>query len=212
MKSSLAYRVSAWNRWRKWRLFNELIRPGPDTTVLDVGFQGDEYSMTDNFIEKHYPYPGKLTALGVDEPEQFRRRYPEIKAIHYGGGVFPFGDREFDVCWSNAVLEHVGSRAEQLLFVREIRRVAKHGFFTTPNRRFPVEVHTRTPFLHFLPTSWFEAYLRTVGKEWATGPYMRLLTGGELTSLLREAGFKRGEFRIIRHRLVGFTMEFIVVF
>jgi len=37
--------------------------------VLDVGFLDLEYSSTYNFIEKHYPYPERLTALGVQVPD-----------------------------------------------------------------------------------------------------------------------------------------------
>ncbi len=62
--------------------------------------------------------------------------------------------------WSNAVLEHVGTRDDQLLFLREVRRVGRRVFLTTPNRHFPVEVHTRTPLLHWLPKPVFERYLR----------------------------------------------------
>jgi hypothetical protein len=66
-------RVSHWNRRRKWRLFECEINPQPATKVLDAGYSDEEYSMTDNFIEKHYPYPEMLTALGIDEPERFSR-------------------------------------------------------------------------------------------------------------------------------------------
>jgi len=77
---------------------------------LDVGFSEEEFSGTDNFLERHYPYPEMITALGVDVPVTFRDRYPSVTAVHYKGGVFPFEDNQFDVAWSNAVLEHVGDR------------------------------------------------------------------------------------------------------
>ena len=53
--------------------------------------------------------------------------------------------------FSNAVIEHVGGRAEQRRFVDESLRVAPRAFVTTPNRWFPVEVHTRLPLVHWLP-------------------------------------------------------------
>lgn len=49
---SLAYKVSAWNRRRKWHLFLSEIQPTPATTILDVGFSEQEYSNTDNYLEK----------------------------------------------------------------------------------------------------------------------------------------------------------------
>lgn len=205
---SLAYRISGFNRRRKWEQFVDWARPGAQLRVLDVGFSDREYSPTDNFLEKHYPYPQQITALGIDEPVEFPERYPRVRVVQYDGGEFPFADGEFDVCWSNAVVEHVGNRPRQLRFLREINRVARAGFITTPNRHFPIEVHTRTPLLHFLPRSWFECYLRCVGKKWATGDYMHLLSHGDLCRLLDEAGVR--DYTITRNRLGPFTLDFVV--
>ncbi len=57
----------------------------------------------------------------------------------------------FDVVFSNAVIEHVGDRERQEALVREALRVGRRVFVTTPNRWFPIEVHTRLPFVHWLP-------------------------------------------------------------
>lgn len=206
---SLAYKVSEHNRKRKWRTFTEIIRPTPDLRVLDVGYCDQETVETDNFIEKHYPYPRMLTALGTEAPTIFRDRYPEVNCIQYDGATFPFRDSSFDVCWSNAVIEHVGDRAAQLRFLQEISRVARRAFITTPNRFFPIEVHTRTPLLHLLPKPVFDSYLRKIGKAWATGEYMNLLSQGDLRRLLHEAGIN--DFRILKNKLLGFTLDFVVI-
>jgi SAM-dependent methyltransferase len=200
--------VSRWNRRRKWSYFLLKQPVDSDTKVLDVGFSDEEYQETDNFIEKNFPYPENLTALGIDSPKRFTERYPRIKVIQYPGGRFPFPDDSFDIVWSNAVVEHVGTRDDQLQFLREIRRVGGRIFVTTPNRYFPVEVHTRTPLLHFLPKPIFERYLHLIGKGWATGDFMRLLTLRELRSLLHEAGFQ--EYTIKRNRILGMTLDFVV--
>lgn len=211
--SSFAYRVSGYNRKRKWSLFERLVRPSPELTVLDVGFNDEEHSDTDNYIEKHYPWRDRITALGIDAPVLFSERYPEIKAVQYDGTAFPFADGEFDVCWSNAVLEHVGRHANrreaQVYFLREINRVSRTAFVTTPNKRFPVEVHTRTPLLHWLPKRMFDAYLRKRGQDWAAGDYMDLLTKADLVRLCRDAGIR--DYRIIQNKLGGMTLDFAIV-
>jgi SAM-dependent methyltransferase len=207
---SLAYRVSAYNRNRKWKLFCRHFPPEPENSILDVGFSDQEYSSTDNYLEKHYPYPGQITALGIDEPREFGGRYPQVRAVHYDGSDFPFGDKSFDIVWSNAVLEHVGEREEQLKFLKEIKRTAKHGFITTPNRHFPVEIHTRLPFVHWLPKSWFDRILRFLGKDWAGGSYMHLLSRKELENLLKQADF--GSYKLYHNRLGGIALDFVVVF
>lgn len=202
-------RVSTWNRQRKWRIFTSRIDFDADTKVLDVGYSDEEYAPTDNFLEKHFPHLENITALGIEEPVHFAQRYPEIEVVEYDGRTFPFEDQSFDLVWSNAVIEHVGDRAAQVNFVREVARVGRRAWVTTPNRYFPVEVHTRTPLLHWLPTSLFYRYLHWRGKEWAADDYMWLLSAGELREIMREAGVTN--YTLKRNRLGPFTLDFIVV-
>lgn len=207
---SIAYRISAFNRKRKWDLFLKEIVPTQDLRVLDLGFSEKEYSQTDNYIEKYYPYPEMLTALGIELPDEFKKRYPEVTVISYNGDTFPFENKSFDVCWSNAVIEHVGNRERQLSLLTEIKRVSKRGFITTPNKYFPIELHTRTPLLHYFPNKVFDKYLSMTGKAWATGDYMRLLSISDMKGLLRDADIS--EYKIFKNRLMGFTLDYVVVF
>lgn len=64
---SISDRISLYNRTRKLRLFLDLVKPGPETRVLDVGYTDEEYRPMDNLLEKCYPYPEKITALGVED-------------------------------------------------------------------------------------------------------------------------------------------------
>ena len=214
IKSSIAYRVSGFNRRRKWELFLSAFQPTATHSVLDVGFSNLEYSGTDNFLEKNYPHPEMITALGVETPTEFQPRYPMVRAVEYDGAAFPFEDDTFDIAWSNAVLEHVGTHAtrrdSEILFLTEIARVSKRAFVTTPNRWFPVEVHTRTPILHWLPKRFFDRYLHARSQEWAAGDYMDLLSVQDLRDVLRAAGITR--YRIVYNRLFGMTLDFVVMF
>jgi hypothetical protein len=206
---SFAYRISAFNRARKWSLFMSEMCPTHETMVLDVGFCEDEYSLTDNYIEKHYPHPERLTALGVDTALKFARRYPQVRAVTYDGKRFPFADKQFDICWSAAVLEHVGGPDAQELFLKEIKRVSRRAFVTTPNRLFPVEVHTRTPLLHYLPKNLFDRYLVRIGKPWATSRYIHMLSEPELNSRLSQAQI--AHYHLVRNRILGFTVDFVAI-
>ena len=201
-------RISGWNRARKWQHFRDEIPLTEELVVLDVGFSTAEYQDADNFIEKHYPFPHRLTALTLDDPNSAAARYPDVRIVRYDGRTMPFADREFDVVWSNAVLEHVGGAERQIAFLRELDRVGTRHFITTPNRWFPVEVHTRVPLLHWLPKPYFDAYLRRRGHDWAAGEYMHLLGRGQLACMLRRAGIEK--FHIRRNRVLGSTLDFIV--
>lgn len=204
-----AYAISGWNRGRKWKMFQRAVGVDDKITLLDVGYSDREFSRFDNFIERHYPYLTQVTALGIEEPIEFSQRYPQVNVVQYDGRTFPFPDKSFDVVWANAVIEHVGDRERQLLFLRETARTGKTAWITTPNRYFPIEVHTRRLLLHWLPKDRYDAYLRRCGDGWAAGSYMRLLGAREIRRLLREAGVTR--YRLIRNRIGPFTLDFVLV-
>ena len=204
----LAGHVSRRNRERKWVHFGQVISVDDRAMILDVGAQNEDYSIADNYIEKHYPYPQQITALGIEPLLDFARRYPLVRCVTYPGGEFPFDDRQFDVVWSNAVLEHVGDFDAQVEFLRQIKRVGRRMFITTPNAWFPVELHTRVPFLHYLPKSIFDWFLRRIGKRWATGSYMNLLSERRLRRALALAGIS--DYQLSRNKLAGFVLDFVV--
>src|SRR5215218_10588539 len=149
-----AARVSTWSRERKLRLFLELYRPGPATSVVDVGVTDAAFGggSSDNFFEALYPWPERITAVGHTGLDRFAAAFPQVRVVRADGRELPFGDDEFDLGFSNAVVEHVGGgRDGQRRFVEELCRVARRVFLTTPNRWFPVDPHTLLPFAHWLP-------------------------------------------------------------
>jgi SAM-dependent methyltransferase len=178
--------VSLRSRRRKLRLFLEELRPTPETTVLDVGadelgFGEGDGCTTLNFFEELYPWPERITALGLHDGVGFGARYPEIRYVQGDACDLPFADGEFDVVFSNAVIEHVGGRERQQRFVSEAVRVGHRVFVTTPNRRFPVEVHTRLPLVHWLPRRAAHRVYDVVGKGFAKE--LELLSADDLESL-----------------------------
>jgi SAM-dependent methyltransferase len=183
--------ISLRSRRRKLALFMETIRPTPETTVLDVG--ADELGFgedagagcgTLNFFEEHYPWPERITALGLHPGERFRARYPAVTYVQGDALDLPFANGAFDVVFSNAVIEHVGGREAQRRFVEEALRVATRAFVTTPNRWFPVEVHTRLPLVHWLPDRLAHPVYDLARKPWAKENH--LLGVGDLQALFPE--------------------------
>jgi SAM-dependent methyltransferase len=166
MLRRVASRVSMRSRERKLRLFLDLLRPGPETTVVDVGVTDAPFGAgsTDNFFEALYPWPERITAVGVTDLERFAAAFPRVRVVRADGRELPFADGEFDLGFSNAVVEHVaGGRDGQRRFVAELCRVARRVFVTTPNRWFPLDPHTLLPFAHWLPERQRAAAARAVG-------------------------------------------------
>lgn len=198
------------NRIKKYNLFISELMPIHTTRILDVGASENEYQKNANILEKLYPHQEMITVLGIDDYKEFNKRYPKVKTIHYNGKTFPFKDNEFDVCWSNAVIEHVGDKEAQTRFIKEIARTSKHALITTPNRFFPMEVHTKTLFLQYLQKPVFDKLLTMFGKGWATGKYMNLLSLSSIEGLLAAAGVKK--YKIIKNKFLFFTIDFVIIF
>jgi SAM-dependent methyltransferase len=208
---TLAGHISKKSRARKWAQFLALMTPGPDDRLIDVGVNTIEYSESDNYLERHYAYPKNITAVGIETDfAAFKRRYPDVTVVTGDGTQLPFATDAFDIACSNAVIEHVGGRDRQQAFLQELYRVGKRGYLTTPNRHFPIEVHTRIPLLHLiLSKPDFNRVVTVLGKSWAAGDYMHLLSVDELGSLAHAAGIKR--FQLLRNRFLGFTMTFTLI-
>jgi SAM-dependent methyltransferase len=183
--------ISLRSRRRKFALFMETIAPTAETTVLDVGADDSAFGQqggcgTLNFFEELYPWQERITALGVPEGTRFRETYPSARYVQGDALELPFADGEFDVVFSNAVIEHVGGREQQRRFVEETLRVGRRVFITTPNRLFPVEVHTRLPLVHWLPEPLAHRAYDLARKPWAKENF--LLGPRELRELFpREA-------------------------
>jgi SAM-dependent methyltransferase len=186
---TLADAVSLRSRRRKLRLFLDEMRPTAATTVIDVGVDevgfgeagGQSGCGTHNFLEQLYPWPQQITAVGLHDGRGFRRRNPRTSYVQADGCALPFADRSFDLYFSNAVLEHVGGAERQHAFVTEALRVADRVFITTPNRWFPVELHTRLPLVHWLPATLARRVYDAAGKPWAKEN--RLLGPAQLRAL-----------------------------
>jgi len=153
-----ALTLSYWSRRKKFQLFMHMMTPTAATRVLDVGVAdsgfGEGHWPTENFLEEWYPWPGQITAVGTHGFSRFRAAFPQVTCVTGDGTALPFPDDSFDIAFSNAVIEHVGTQCDQEAFAREICRVSRRIFVTTPNRLFPLELHTKRLFVHWFPAGW----------------------------------------------------------
>ena len=210
--------LQAASRRRKLDRFLTLFAPTPASRFLEVGVGNHEPLPVTNFMVRNYPYPERVTALGLGDLSGFRALHPEVHTVSYEGGTFPFPDGAFDIAHSNAVIEHVGAPEAQERFLSEMVRVARAGMISTPNRFFPIETHTLIPLLHWLGKERFDRALHRVGVsrlERAFGAIgrefpaselkdLRLLSAGDLAGMARRLGVAR--YRIFRNRLAGMTL------
>jgi SAM-dependent methyltransferase len=163
-KIPLADRVGYIARRKMFNQFMQVMKPGADSKILDIGVTDDIDSSAANMLEQLYPYRHNLTCAGITDGKAVETAYPGTRYVRITpGSPLPFSEQQFDIVYSNAVLEHVGSKEAQTRFVNEACRVGKKVFISVPNRLFPIEVHTGVPLLHLLPKPMFRALLRLFG-------------------------------------------------
>jgi len=62
-----------------------------------------------------------------------------------------FHEGQFDLVFSNSVIEHVGNKTNRKAFANEIRRLSKSYWIQAPYKYFPIEAHCGMPFWWFYP-------------------------------------------------------------
>ena len=203
----IAHTVSLRVRRRMFECFLQEMRPTSDCSVLDVGVTSEDGVPEANFFEQWYPWPERVVCAGVEDASHLERKH---KGVTFTRVVphqrLPFGDRQFDIVFSNAVIEHAGSRHQQRFLLDECMRVSRRFFITTPNRWFPIEMHTALPLLHYLPPRLHRRLLSALAlDEWASESELNLLDKPAFGAL-----FPAGQdVRILSVRLGGIASNLI---
>lgn len=198
------------SRKEKFNLFIHVVNPSSEDTILDVGVSPFSRRWT-NFLEIWYPFPEKITALTIEDKEKFSnfiKIFPKVNLIFGNGKKVNFPDNSFDIVFSNAVVEHTGSREEQKQFIHEIVRVGKRVFITTPNYWFPIDSHTLIPFAHYLPLRLrFWIYKKLGREDYADLNHLNLLTPSEFLGLFPE----QVKVNLYKQRCIGIVSTLVAV-
>ncbi|HVO22994.1 MAG TPA: methyltransferase domain-containing protein [Candidatus Margulisiibacteriota bacterium] len=143
--------ISAFFRRRRMSRLIEAVKIRSGMRVLDLGGTPA--------IWEHVSVPLEITLLNLTiapgTSEILRSPSLEHHTFHVVEGdacnVTQYGDRSFDVVFSNSVIEHVGPPAKQAEFAREVLRLGRSYWVQTPSMWFPLEVHSGMPFYWFYP-------------------------------------------------------------
>jgi hypothetical protein len=191
------------SREKKYRLFQELLRPRPESRILNLGASGTRVGLPDQF-ERLYPHPDHIVGGGLAEADvrDYAESFPWVKPIIFDGCALPFPDRSFDIVYSNAVLEHLPGWEAQQRFAQEVMRVGRSWFITTPNYWYPIDAHYHLPLVQFLSTPGQQRLARALGK--VPYPALHLLDSSKLEQL-----FPGG--RIVRCRVTFYPETLIAV-
>jgi ubiquinone/menaquinone biosynthesis C-methylase UbiE len=208
---SLAVKIAARQREKMFAAFLEATAIDAQDTVLDVGATSDRSYNHSNYLAAWCPNKARITEVGIDDASFLEELYPGLRFVQGDGRDLPFNNASFDFVHSSAVLEHVGSRGNQVRFLSELWRVSRKGIFvTTPNRWFPVEFHTILPLLHWLPAPVFRRILPALGRGFFSDENnLNLLSPGTLAEAAAAAGL--AHWRITSVALFGYATNLLLI-
>lgn len=142
-------------RAKRFQLFLDRVAPTRSDSLIDIGGAPNTWTA-------HPPIAASIHVVDV-------RRHPfdpaeapdhHITVDVADGRDLPFKDAQYDIAFSNSVIEHVGDWEDQQRFAAEMRRCATKLWCQTPARSCPIEPHYMAPFIHWMPRSWQRRLIR----------------------------------------------------
>jgi hypothetical protein len=205
------HRVYSWIsprfRVRRLRWFRSQLPISSFERLLDVG--GYPWCWPANSTSTPVTLLNRSFEPGLDE------KYPRFTYVLGDACALPFAAGEFDVVFSNSVIEHVYTWERQQAFATEVRRVGRMLWIQTPAREFFIEAHLLTPFVHWLPIRWQRRLIRNFSLwGWFNRPSasevdeflaeVRLLSRAEMTALFPDC-------EILEEKFLGMTKSYIAM-
>ncbi len=207
------------NQFRKNRfgLFLDLLKDFEGTErmeeglrILDIGGREAFWESMGFANSKH-----QFTILNVED-EKRPPRHDNFKTVVGDArkltGVYR-GD--YDLVFSNSVIEHVGKWEDQVAMASEIHRIADAYLVQTPNYYFPLEPHFHVPYFQMMPlevrTKLIQRYqlgcmpkLEDAAAARQLAEETRLVKRDEMARLFPDAELRE-------ERILGLTKSFIAL-
>ena len=138
--------LSARMRRRRFDLFLDLVKDLPrPMRILDLGGRQKFWEVM-GFSDSSDVH---ITVANVEPVDARSENFTSLQAD--ATNLHMIKDQEFDIAFSNSVIEHVGNYAQQRKMANEMQRVAKSYFLQTPNYWFPMEAHVLVPGFQWMP-------------------------------------------------------------
>jgi ubiquinone/menaquinone biosynthesis C-methylase UbiE len=191
--------------------FNKIIDLPKPIKILDLG--GTYMFWEDvNFISKlSDEFNIKVTLLNLTKENVQHESFSSVKGD--ATDLSMFSDNEFDIIFSNSLIEHLYPFSNQEKMAKEAMRVGNKYFIQTPNRYFPIEPHYFFPFFQFLPyglkkllmmkTTLIEGVHHDEKSVWRAHNAIRLLNKKEFKKLFNDG-------KIFKENLFGLTKSYMI--
>ena len=178
--------------------------------ALDIGTTSDDKNASSNIVIKNIKNIDKFKCISdqIVNSDFFHKSLN--KSITEEFSENELYDFSSDLVVSNATIEHVGNTLNQKKMLKNIIKLTKKIFvLTTPNKFYPIELHTKIPLIHWFPKSIYRKILKFLGLSfYADEKNLNLLSVNELKKMLDNYKIKY-EIRFIK--LFFFKSNIIII-
>lgn len=196
-------------RARRWEIVDRSFPRLCEQHVLDLGG-------TVEWWLRAPVRPAHVTVVNLLEPGETDESWltPVVGDACAASSIDGVTAGDYDVVFSNSLLEHVGGHAQRVRLAEEISALAPKHYVQTPYRYFPVEPHWIFPGMQFLPIaarskiaqSWPLSHSAAGSAEEATNTVMwtELVSITEMRSYFPDS-------QIVHERFAGLTKSLIAI-
>ena len=193
-----------------YKILRKFYKINKKTKLLDVGTT-PSIAKHENILLRKSKWKKNITCLSNQKLNSLKKLYPEVRFFKGDARKMKFKKNSFDLVFSSATIEHVGSFKNQVKFLNECYRVTNNiSFITTPNRNYPIDFHTRLPLIHLLPKKIHRNILNFFGEKYLSKESnLNLLTENDLINICKKNHINN--FKIIKIKLFFFVSNLILI-
>jgi len=167
-------------------IINNTIKDLQIHDALDIGTTSDDKNASSNIVIKNIKNIDKFKSISdqiVNSDFFHKSLNKSITEEFLENELYDFSS---DLVVSNATIEHVGNTLNQKKMLENIIKLTKKIFvITTPNKFYPIELHTKIPLIHWFPKSIYRKILKFLGLSfYADEKNLNLLSVNELKKML----------------------------
>ena len=191
-------------------IINNIIKDLQIHDALDIGTTSDDKNASSNIIIKNIKNIDKFKCISdqIVNSDFFNKKLKKSITEEFSEKeLYEFSS---DLVISNATIEHVGGELKQKKMLENIIKLTKKIFIiTTPNRFYPIELHTKIPLIHWFPKSTYRKILKFLGLSfYANEENLNLLSANELKKMLNN---QKITYEIKFIKLMFFKSNIIII-
>ena len=195
-----------------FELFKKKLSRVSVDSLLDIGTTEENLLKSSNFFVKKFQYikiKKSISDQNIDKTYFDRFIKKSITSDFKPEDIELF---KSDLVISSATIEHVGNVANQKKMLENIISLTNKIFFvTTPYRFYPIDFHTKIPFIHMFPKKIHRAILKLLKLEdFAKEENLNLLDIATIKKIISELNTDNFKIKILNIKLFGIISNLII--